>query len=32
VILITMGVYLAISLLTAVAMNWFNAWIALVER
>jgi len=32
VILITMGVYLAISLTTALAMNWFNARMALVER
>jgi general L-amino acid transport system permease protein len=32
VILITMGVYLAISLLTALGMNWFNARMALVER
>jgi general L-amino acid transport system permease protein len=32
VILITMGVYLALSLLTALAMNWFNARMALVER
>jgi general L-amino acid transport system permease protein len=32
VILITMGVYLAISLLTALLMNWFNARVALVER
>ncbi len=32
VILITMGVYLAISLITALAMNWFNARMALVER
>ncbi len=32
VILITMGVYLAISLLTALLMNWFNARTALVER
>jgi general L-amino acid transport system permease protein len=32
VILITMAVYLAISLLTALAMNWFNARMALVER
>jgi general L-amino acid transport system permease protein len=32
VILITMGVYLAISLLTAMGMNWFNARMALVER
>jgi ABC-type amino acid transport system permease subunit len=27
-----MGVYLAISLATALAMNWFNARMALVER
>ena len=32
VILITMGVYLCISLLTAFAMNLFNARMALVER
>ena len=32
VILITMGVYLAISLATALAMNWFNARMALVEH
>jgi general L-amino acid transport system permease protein len=32
VILITMGVYLAISLITALGMNWFNARMALVER
>ncbi len=32
VILITMGVYLTISLLTSVLMNWFNARMALVER
>lgn len=32
VILITMGVYLALSLATSLAMNWFNARIALVER
>jgi general L-amino acid transport system permease protein len=32
VILITMGIYLGISLLTALAMNWFNARMALVER
>jgi general L-amino acid transport system permease protein len=32
VILITMGVYLAISLATAFAMNLFNARMALVER
>jgi general L-amino acid transport system permease protein len=32
VILITMGVYLAISFATALAMNWFNTRMALVER
>ncbi len=32
VILISMGVYLGISLLTALGMNWFNARVALVER
>ncbi len=32
VILITMGVYLTLSLATALAMNWFNARMALVER
>lgn len=32
VILITMGVYLAISFATALAMNWFNDRMALVER
>ncbi len=32
VILITMGVYLGLSLLTALLMNWFNARMALVER
>lgn len=32
VILITMGVYLLISLTTALLMNWFNARVALVER
>ena len=31
-ILITMGVYLTLSLLTAFFMNWFNARMALVER
>ena len=31
-ILITMGVYLSISLLTSMFMNWFNRRIALVER
>lgn len=32
VILITMAVYLAISLTTSLVMNWFNARMALVER
>ncbi|MGE0855417.1 MAG: amino acid ABC transporter permease, partial [Hyphomicrobiaceae bacterium] len=32
VILITMGVYLTVSLLTSFFMNWFNARMALVER
>jgi general L-amino acid transport system permease protein len=32
VILITMAVYLAISLATALAMNWFNARVAIRER
>lgn len=32
VILITMGVYLVLSLLTSLFMNWFNARVALVER
>lgn len=32
VILITMGVYLFISLVTSLLMNWFNARMALVER
>jgi general L-amino acid transport system permease protein len=32
VILMTMGVYLAISLLTSMFMNWFNRRMALVER
>ena len=32
VILITMGVYLALSLMTSFLMNWFNARMALVER
>lgn len=32
VILITMGVFLTISLLTSLLMNWFNARMALVER
>jgi general L-amino acid transport system permease protein len=32
VILMTMGVYLVISLLTSLFMNWFNRRMALVER
>jgi len=32
VILITMGVYLSLSLLTSAFMNWFNRRMALVER
>jgi general L-amino acid transport system permease protein len=32
VILITMGVYLSLSLLTALAMSWFNARMAIRER
>ena len=32
VVLITMAVYLAISLLTSLFMNWFNARMAIVER
>ncbi len=32
VILMTMGVYLTLSLLTALFMNWFNRRMALVER
>jgi general L-amino acid transport system permease protein len=32
VILVTMGVYLAISLVTSAFMNWFNKHMALVER
>lgn len=32
VIFITMGVYLLISLVTSLIMNWFNARMALVER
>ena len=32
VILITMGVYLSLSLITSAFMNWFNARMALVER
>jgi general L-amino acid transport system permease protein len=32
VVLMTMGVYLALSLLTSLFMNWFNRRVALVER
>ena len=32
VVMITMAVYLSISLVTSMAMNWYNARIALVER
>ena len=32
VILITMAVYLTLSLATSLVMNWFNAQFALVER
>jgi general L-amino acid transport system permease protein len=32
IIAITMAVYLAISLLTSIAMNWYNARIQLSER
>jgi general L-amino acid transport system permease protein len=32
IILITMGVYLTLSILTSIFMNWFNRRIALVER
>ena len=32
VVMITMAVYLTISLVTSMAMNWYNARIALVER
>ena len=31
-IMMTMAVYLTLSLLTSAFMNWFNARIALVER
>jgi general L-amino acid transport system permease protein len=30
--MITMAVYLSISLVTSLVMNWYNARIALVER
>ncbi|HSR58752.1 MAG TPA: ABC transporter permease subunit, partial [Candidatus Binataceae bacterium] len=32
IIAITMGVYLAISLITSMFMNWYNARMRLVER
>ena len=32
VVMITMAVYLSISLVTSLVMNWYNARIALVER
>jgi len=32
VIAITMAVYLTLSLITSLAMNWYNARIALKER
>ena len=32
VVTITMAVYLTISLLTSMTMNWYNSRIALVER
>jgi len=32
VVAVTMGVYLALSLVTSLLMNWYNARIALVER
>ena len=32
VVMITMAVYLTISLVTSMVMNWYNARIALVER
>jgi general L-amino acid transport system permease protein len=31
-VMITMAVYLTISLVTSMVMNWYNARIALVER
>jgi general L-amino acid transport system permease protein len=30
--MITMAVYLSISLVTSIVMNWYNSRIALVER
>jgi general L-amino acid transport system permease protein len=32
VVMITMAVYLSISLVTSIVMNWYNSRIALVER
>ena len=32
VVMITMAVYLSISLVTSTVMNWYNSRIALVER
>jgi general L-amino acid transport system permease protein len=32
VIAVTMAVYLTISLVTSLAMNWYNSRMALVER
>ena len=32
VVMITMAVYLSISLITSFIMNWYNSRIALVER
>jgi len=32
VVMITMAVYLTISLVTSMVMNWYNSRIALVER
>ena len=32
VVMITMAVYLTISLVTSTVMNWYNSRIALVER
>jgi general L-amino acid transport system permease protein len=32
VVMITMAVYLSISLVTSLVMNWYNSRIALVER
>ena len=32
VVVITMAVYLSISLVTSMVMNWYNSRIALVER